>query len=130
MSEVKRYAKIVSFKDLEIWKRGIALVEAIYKLTKLFPKEEVYGLTSQMRRCSVSIPSNIAEGFSRGHRNEYKQFLYVTLGSASELITQLIISGRLKYINDKDAVRLIDETEQISKMTMSLIKKIDASNHK
>jgi four helix bundle protein len=124
------HATIASFRDLMIWQRGMSLVEQIYQATVSFPKEEKYGLTSQIRRCAVSIPSNIAEGFSRGHRNEYKQFLYVTLGSASELITQLIISGRLKYINDKDAVRLIDETEQISKMTMSLIKKIDASNHK
>ena len=124
MPEVKRYAKIVSFRDLEIWKRGIALVENIYKLTKTFPKEEMYGLTSQIRRCSVSIPSNIAEGFSRGHRSEYKQFLRISLGSCSELITQLTISARIGYISDDIAGKLIDEVEQISKMTMSLTKKL------
>jgi four helix bundle protein len=124
------HGKIAGFRDLLIWQRGMSLVEQIYQATISFPKEERYGLTSQIRRCAVSIPSNIAEGFSRGFTKEYKQFLYVTLGSASELITQLMISDRLKYINSEDSARLIDEVEQISKMTMSLIKKINESNHK
>ncbi|MCK5563734.1 MAG: four helix bundle protein [Planctomycetes bacterium] len=120
-----RYDKITSFKDLVIWKRGIDLVEKIYELTKVFPKEEAYGLTSQIRRCSVSVPSNIAEGFSRGHENEYKQFLFISLGSCSELVTQLTIAARLDYIEDKEVSGLIDEVEQISKMTMSLVKKLN-----
>ena len=124
MTQTARYGKITTFQDLEIWKRGIALVENIYLLTNSFPKEEIYGLTSQIRRCSVSIPSNIAEGFSRGHRSEYKQFLYISIGSCSELITQLTISARIGYISDDAANRLIDQTEQISKMTMSLAKKL------
>ena len=122
--------KINSFRDLQIWQRGITLVERIYQATVSFPKEERYGLTSQIRRCAVSIPSNIAEGFGRGFKNEYKQFLFITIGSASELITQLTISDRLEYLSSKDADDLIDEVEQISKMTMALIKKLDASNHK
>ncbi|MCF7955008.1 MAG: four helix bundle protein [Phycisphaerae bacterium] len=121
---------MASFRDLQIWQRGITLVERVYRTTVSFPKEEKYGLTGQIRRSAVSIPSNIAEGFSRGFKNEYKQFLFITLGSASELITQLIISARLEYISDNEASTLIDEVEQISKMTMSLIKKIDASSHK
>ena len=124
------HIEITSFKDLQIWRRGITLVERIYQITVSFPKEESYGLTSQIRRSAVSIPSNIAEGFGRGFKNEYKQFLFVSLGSGSELITQLTISARLKYISDKDAADLIDEVEQISKMTMALIKKLDASDHK
>ena len=124
MTQTARYAKITSFQDLEIWEKGIALVENIYLLTKTFPKEETYGLTSQIRRCSVSIPSNIAEGFSRGHKNEYKQFLYISMGSCSELITQLTISARIGYISNDTASRLIKEAEQISKMTMSLAKKL------
>ena len=124
MTEAARYGKIRTFQDLEIWKRSIALVEKIYILTKSFPKDETYGFTSQIRQCSVSIPSNIAEGFSRGHRNEYKQFLRISIGSCSELITQLTISARIGYTSDNIAGKFIDEVEQISKMTVSLTKKL------
>ncbi len=75
--------KIKSFKDLKIWQKGIEIVKDVYDITKSFPKEELYGLTSQMRRCAVSIPSNIAEGFKRYHNKEFKQFLYITLGSSA-----------------------------------------------
>jgi len=75
--------KIKNFKDLRIWQEGIKLVKYIYLLTKDFPKDELYGLSSQMRRCAVSIPSNIAEGFRRYHNKEYKQFLFITLGSCA-----------------------------------------------
>lgn len=75
--------KIKSFKDLKIWQKGIEIVKDVYDITKSFPKEELYGLTSQMRRCVVSIPSNIAEGFKRYHNKEFKQFLYITLGSSA-----------------------------------------------
>ncbi len=120
--------KIKSFKDLEIWQRSISLVEEVYNITKNFPKEETYGLISQIRRAAVSIPSNIAEGFGRFHNNEYKQFLFISLGSCAELSTQLIIAKRLGYVkNDKSDI-LLDEIEQISKMTMSLIKKLNAKN--
>ena len=77
-----------------------------------------------MRWASVAIPSNIAEGFGRQHNNEYKQFLFIALGSAAELITQVIISEKLGYLNKQISNQLQDETEQISKMTMSLIKKL------
>jgi four helix bundle protein len=116
--------KIKSFRDLEIWKRSMKLVEDIYNLTKTFPKDEIYGLTSQLRRSAVSIPSNIAEGFARFHNKEYRQFLYLSLGSCAELITQLIIASRLQYAPAKTIDTMIDETEQISKMTMSLIKRL------
>jgi len=100
------------------------LVEEIYNLTKTFTKDEIYGLTSQLRRSAVSIPSNIAEGFARFHNKEYRQFLYLSLGSCAELITQLIIASRLQYAPAKTIDTMIDETEQISKMTMSLIKRL------
>lgn len=116
--------KIKSFRDLEIWKRSMKLVEEIYNLTKTFTKDEIYGLTSQLRRSAVSIPSNIAEGFARFHNKEYRQFLYLSLGSCAELITQLIIASRLQYAPAKTIDTMIDETEQISKMTMSLIKRL------
>ena len=117
--------RIRSYRDLEIWKRGIALVENIYSVTKLFPREELYGLTSQIRRSSVSIPSNIAEGFARSSGKEYKQFLFITLGSCAELSTQLTISLKLGYLEEVDSKKLLNEIEEISKMTMSLIKKLN-----
>ena len=79
--------KIKNYKDLNIWKRSIKVVEDIYKITKNFPKEEIYGLTGQLRRSAVSIPSNIAEGFARFSNKEYRQFLFISLGSCAELST-------------------------------------------
>ena len=119
--------KIKSYKDLDIWKRSIKLVEDIYRLTKSFPKEELYGLTSQMRRAAVSIPSNIAEGFTRLHDKEYKQFLYIALGSCSELSTQIIIASRLKYFDNNKIEQLLNEIDEICRMTMSLIKKLNTN---
>ena len=86
------------YKDLIVWQKAIDLATWIYSLTSRFPKEELYGIVSQMRRAAVSIPSNIAEGQSRQHKSEFIQFLSIAKGSLSELETQLIISGRLKYI--------------------------------
>ena len=117
--------KIKSFKDLKIWERSVELVKVIYDLTKTFPKEELYGLTSQIRRAAVSVPSNIAEGFARYHNKEYKQFLYTSLGSCAELSTQLIIAERLNYLDNEKADILFGEIEEISKMTMALIKKLN-----
>jgi four helix bundle protein len=116
--------KIKSFQDLEIWKRSMKLVEETYNLTRTFPKDEIYSLTSQLRRSAVSVPSNIAEGFARFHNKEYRQFLFMSLGSCAELTTQLIIASRLKYAPESIAEILIDETQQISKMTMALIKRL------
>jgi len=120
--------KIKSFKDLEIWKKGIKLVEDVYAVTKTFPKEEIYGLTSQLRRSAVSIPSNISEGFARFHDKEYKKFLYVSLGSCAELTTQIIIASRLKYIDKTKADTFLYNIDEISKMTMGLIKKLNAKH--
>ena len=117
--------KIKSFKDLDIWKRSIILVEKIYAVTQGFPKEEIYGLASQLRRAAISVPSNIAEGFSRASGKEYKQFLYISRGSCSEIITQIIIAQNLNYIEGKKVEFLLKETEEISKMIMGLIKKIN-----
>ena len=119
---------IRDYRDLDIWKRAIDLVQQVYELTADFPTEEQYGLSSQMRKSSVSIPSNIAEGYGRFRINEYKQFLRISFGSGAELITQLIIASRLKYAEDSRCSRLVDEIEQIGKMTMGLIKKLEQSN--
>jgi len=94
-------------KDLEVWKKSIELVKITYKLTEAFPKSEMFGLTSQMRRSAVSIPSNIAEGAARFSDNETLRFIDIALGSLAELETQFIISGELQLINNIDEVLII-----------------------
>jgi len=116
--------KIKNFQDLRIWQIGIEVVKDIYVLTKKFPKEELYGLTSQMRRSAISIPSNIAEGFRRYHNKEYKQFLYIALGSCAELETQIIIANELDYINETNKTELIEKIKYICRMTVKLINKL------
>ena len=111
-------------KDLDVWKKSILIVESIYRATSLFPKEEIYGLSSQIRRSSVSIPSNIAEGAARNHDKEYIQFLYIALASASELETQLIISNKLGFIESDQSDHLLNELNTISKMLQGLIKSL------
>ena len=120
--------KIKSFKDLKIWQRSIHLVEEVYTVSRSFPKEEIYGLQAQVRRSAVSIPSNIAEGFARLHNREYRNFLYISLGSCAELTTQIIIASRLKYFEKTKADTLLKEIEEISKMTMGLIKKLNTND--
>jgi len=111
-------------KDLDVWKRSIDFVVFIYKVTATFPKEEIYGLTSQMRRSAVSISSNIAEGSARNHDNEFRQFLYMALGSSSELDTQLIIARKLDYLNEPDFIQLSGELNTIARMLQGLKKSV------
>ena len=99
-----------SFRDLTVWQRAMQLTVAIYRLTKEFPREEVYGLTSQIRRSAVSVPSNIAEGHGRLNTGEYRQFLGVARASNFELQTQLEIARALEFGNAK----LLDEAEGLS----------------
>ncbi len=111
--------KSTTHKDLDIWKRGIEFVERIYKITADFPREEIYGLVSQLRRAAISYPSNIAEGAARSSKKEYIQYLYISLASLSEIETQLIISKRLDYLKGND---LFEEIDALRKMTLSLIR--------
>jgi four helix bundle protein len=120
----KMEEKIKSFKDLRIWQKGIEIVSDTYILTKKFPKEELFSLTSQLRRSAISIPSNIAEGFKRFHNKEYKQFLFIALGSCAELETQIIIAKELKYINKNEETKLVEKLDHVCRMTSSLIKKL------
>ncbi|MDL2247695.1 four helix bundle protein [Bacteroides sp. OttesenSCG-928-J23] len=108
-------------KNLIVWQKSMALVKEIYSYTSTFPNNELFGLTNQMRRCSVSIPSNIAEGFGRGSDKELVQFLFVSRGSSSELDTQLIIAHQLQFIADNDYLRLSFLNDEINKMLSSLI---------
>jgi len=107
-------------KELDVWKAGIDLVLDIYEVTRDFPKEEIYGLTSQLRRAAASIPSNIAEGAARRSDKEFVQFLYIALGSLSEVETQVIIADKLRYLDDSS--ELFEKLVSIKKMLIALIK--------
>ncbi len=96
--------KTTTYKDLEIWQKGIDFVISVYKVTRDFPKEERYGLIAQMRRAAISYPSKIAEGAARNSNQEYIRYVYIALGSLSELETQTIISGKLGYINNTENI--------------------------
>ncbi|WP_441556992.1 four helix bundle protein [Chryseobacterium sp. 2TAF14] len=112
----------MTHKDLEVWQKAIAFVTDIYNQTANFPKEEMYGLVSQLRRSAVSIPSNIAEGAARQSNKEYIQFLYVALGSLMELDTQLIIAKNINFISEESLIELQLKMEEIGKMLNGLIK--------
>lgn len=114
--------KIKNFTDLDAWKEGHILVLDIYKITKQFPKEEIFGITSQMRRCSVSITSNIAEGFSRQSYKEKVQFYSISQGSVTELQNQLLISKDVSYINEEDFRKIYEQTIKVHKIINGLIR--------
>lgn len=114
-------SKIRTHKDLDVWKKSVLLVTSIYELTKSFPKDEIYGITNQIRRSAVSVSSNIAEGSARQGNKKFIHFLYISLGSLSELETQLIISNNLKYISDSSFKRMMNNLDEIGKMLTGLI---------
>ncbi|MBI4095165.1 MAG: four helix bundle protein [Candidatus Liptonbacteria bacterium] len=117
-----------SYQELTVWKKSIELVTEIYSLTNLFPKAEIYGITSQMRRSAISIPSNIAEGYTRKHLQEYIQFIRIAFGSSAELETQLIISKKLGFAPlekfEKSERLLIEVKKMLNKMVASLMAKL------
>ena len=115
---------IKTYRDLDIWKVGIQLVKDVYELTESFPKHEIYGLVSQMRRAGVSIPSNVAEGFRRHHNKEYRQFLYIALGSCAELETQATIAKELAYISENKETAILERLDHLSRMIANLLKKL------
>ncbi len=113
-------SKIKSFTDLEAWKEGHKLVLMVYRETKTFPKEEIFGLVSQMQRCAVSIASNIAEGFSRNTANDKYQFYSMAHGSLTELQSQLIIARDLGYMKKADFDNIVQITIKVSKLIHGL----------
>jgi len=117
-------ATINTYRDLLVWQRAMALVNEIYKISQSFPAMEIYGLTSQVRRCAVSIPSNIAEGYGRRSTGDYKRFLQVATGSLFELQTQIEIVFNLSYINKDKFDFLFEKTNELDRMLSSLINKI------
>jgi len=117
---------VKDYKELEVWKKGILLALAVYEAIKDFPKDERYALADQIKRAAVSIPSNIAEGASRNTTKEFVQFLYIALGSASELETQMIIADKLGYVKNEEA--LLSEITIIRKMLNALISSLKRLN--
>lgn len=116
--------KIKSFRDLDVWNLGMKIVVEVYTITKKYPKEEMYGLVNQMRKASVSVPSNVAEGFNRLSNKEYAHFLFISLGSCGELETQVEASYLLDYINETIKKELLDKLDHESRMLRNLIKKL------
>jgi four helix bundle protein len=114
-----------NYKELKVWQRSYQLCLAIYRTTKEFPKEERYGLTSQIRRATVSVPSNIAEGYGRKTTPEYIRFLYIAYGSNCELETQILLSGDLCYIEADKLEILLEGIGEIERMLKALIKSLE-----
>ncbi|MDR6870274.1 four helix bundle protein [Bosea sp. BE125] len=116
---------IQSYRDLRVWQEAMSLAEAVYRLTKQFPKDELFGLTSQMRRASVSIPANIAEGYGRESTGAYVQFLRVAQGSLKELETHALLANRVGIMSELDAANLLSLAEAIGKMLRALIRSLE-----
>jgi four helix bundle protein len=119
-----------SYKDLIAYQKGYKLTLKIYQITKDYPREEIYGLTSQMRRSAVSIPCDIAEGYRRGHRKEYIQFLYMAHGSCSELETLISLSHDLGLISEQVFEELYGLQEEVSKLLNGLISSLSRASRK
>jgi four helix bundle protein len=119
---------IKSYRDLLVWQKGIALVVVAYRATAQFPKSETYGLTSQIRRAATSIPANIAEGYGRGSRKDYAQFLFIAQGSLKELETHFIVAEKLSYLTEAQTARLLSQTDELGRMLGSLIRKLKLSS--
>ena len=113
-----------NYKELQVWQKAYQFCLEIYKVTKTFPNKGKYGLTSQIRRAAISIPSNIAEGYGRKSSGEYIQFLYVAYGSNCELETQLLLSGDLGYIKKIDLESLLKSVGDIERMLKALIRSL------
>ncbi len=117
--------QIRTYRNLIIWQKSMALVTEIYGVTKTFPKDEIYGLIAQMRRCAVSIPSNIAEGYGRNSTSDYIRFLHITTGSLFELQTQMEIAFKLDYLKKADFDEIYESSREIERMLSSLSRKLD-----
>ncbi len=113
------------YKDLQVWQRAMDLADAVYACTRNFPKEEMYGLTSQLRRSAVSIPSNLAEGCSRTSTREFIRFVEIAYGSLAETETQLLIANRQKFLSQDALDELLKQTSEIGRMMNGLIQSLE-----
>jgi len=130
MSARQKQVEIKSYRDLIVWQKSMSLVTQIYKITKLFPRDETYGLVVQIRRSSVSIPSNIAEGYGRNSTDDYIRFLRFAVSSLYEVQTQLEISMNIGYISKNDFEKLFAGSKEIERMLNSLVSKIIETKQK
>ncbi len=112
---------VQSYRDLVAWNKAMELVTEIYRVTHKFPKEELFGLTSQLRRAAVSIPSNIAEGKGRLSKGEFRQFLGNARGSLAEVETQILIAQNLSYLDESETNRLLTKVEEVGKILNGLL---------
>lgn len=112
------------FKNLLVWQKAMDLTQAVYEITKSFPSGEQYGLKAQLRRCAVSIPSNIAEGAGRSSDQDFKRFLSISNGSINELEAQLILANRLDYLNEQELNELLDILTEVQKMNFALSERL------
>ncbi|MGI9175154.1 MAG: four helix bundle protein [Rhodothermales bacterium] len=122
---MSRRKPVDSYRDLEVWQRGMDLVESVYALTKPFPADERFGLTAQLRRAAISIPSNVAEGWGRGSRKEFMHFIKIARGSLAEVETQLIIAHRLGYLEEEPLQRTLDDATIEGKMLTALLRSLE-----
>ncbi len=117
-------SQVKSYRDLQVWRKGIELVKQVYAITQMFPRYETYGLADQLRRSAVSVPSNIAEGQARQHTGEFRRFLYIALGSAAEVDTQLVIACELGYIDEEHVAPIEELIAEIRKMIYTIISRL------
>ncbi len=115
---------ITSYKDLIVWQKSVNFSVEVYSITNTFPKSEIFGISSQLRRAAVAIPSNIAEGYARGYKKEYLQFLKIAYASGAECMTQLIIAQKINYLSLADFEKITNHLEEIMKMTYVLMQKL------
>ncbi|MEA2038500.1 MAG: four helix bundle protein [Thermodesulfobacteriota bacterium] len=123
-AKAQRGDMVKTYRDLVVWQKSMVLVTEVYEISKEFPKDELYGLTSQIRRCAISLPSNIAEGYGRNSTNDYIHFLRIASGSLYELQTQMEISLNLQYIDRREFESLYELSREIERMLSSLIRKL------
>ena len=120
--------KIEGYKDLIAWQKAMDLVEAVYRASGRFPAEERFGLTAQIRRAAVSVPSNIAEGYSRPGRADYIRFLNIARGSANEIETQLLIAERLGFMEREKLTGIIDIVQEVQRILKGLVSSLRSSS--
>jgi four helix bundle protein len=124
---VTEAGKIRSYRDLRVWQEGMGLAEACYLLTKRFPRDELFGMTSQIRRAATSVPANIAEGYGRNSKGDYIQFLRISQGSLKELETHLMLSTRIGLVAESGTKNLLEECDRLGKMLHRLIRSLQSS---
>ena len=117
-----------SYRELRVWQKSFALCKEVYRLSRMFPADERFGLVAQVRRAAVSIPSNIAEGHSRDTTRDYLRYLWVAKGSLAEVETQLLLAKELKFTKEQEIDELLNTANEVGRMLSGLIKSLDISN--